>query len=107
MIRDSGSMKFVGDDGAGGVLALGHGRLPGLSRQAPSRAARAVRSSSTAQRRLLLDEPTNHLDLPSREAFEHAFDSFEGAALVITHDRYFIERFADRVIELSPSGNAS
>ncbi len=49
---------------------------------------------------LLLDEPSNHLDLPSREAFEMAFDSFEGAALVITHDRYFIERFADRVIEL-------
>ncbi|MEP6871789.1 MAG: ABC-F family ATP-binding cassette domain-containing protein [Anaerolineaceae bacterium] len=49
---------------------------------------------------LLLDEPTNHLDLPSREAFETAFESFDGAALVITHDRYFIERFADRVIEL-------
>ncbi|MBA4181493.1 MAG: hypothetical protein C0506_12960 [Anaerolinea sp.] len=49
---------------------------------------------------LLLDEPTNHLDLPSREAFETAFDSFDGAALVITHDRYFIDRFADRVVEL-------
>lgn len=49
---------------------------------------------------LLLDEPTNHLDVPSREAFESAFDSFEGAALVVTHDRYFMERFADRVVEL-------
>ena len=44
--------------------------------------------------------PTNHLDLPSREAFETAFESFDGAALVITHDRFFIERFAGRVIEL-------
>jgi ATP-binding cassette subfamily F protein 3 len=49
---------------------------------------------------LLLDEPTNHLDLPSREAFESAFANFEGAAIIVTHDRYFIEQFADEVIEL-------
>ena len=55
---------------------------------------------------LLLDEPTNHLDLPSREAFEAAFGSFEGAALVVTHDRHFIERFADRVVELPGAGPA-
>jgi ATPase subunit of ABC transporter with duplicated ATPase domains len=47
-----------------------------------------------------LDEPTNHLDVPSREAFESAFDTFTGAALVVTHDRYFIERFAERIVEL-------
>ena len=52
---------------------------------------------------LLLDEPTNHLDLPSREAFEAAFSSFDGAALVVTHDRHFIERFADRIVELEPA----
>ena len=49
---------------------------------------------------LLLDEPTNHLDLPSREAFEAALDGYNGAALIVAHDRYFIERFADVVIEL-------
>ncbi|MEE8422345.1 MAG: ATP-binding cassette domain-containing protein [Dehalococcoidia bacterium] len=49
---------------------------------------------------LLLDEPTNHLDVPSREAFEASFDEFEGAALVVTHDRYFIERFADVVLAI-------
>ncbi|MEX2032046.1 MAG: ATP-binding cassette domain-containing protein [Dehalococcoidia bacterium] len=43
---------------------------------------------------LLLDEPTNHLDLASREAFEAALDGFSGAALVVTHDRYLIQRFA-------------
>ena len=46
---------------------------------------------------LLLDEPTNHLDLASREAFEAALDGFGGAAVVVTHDRYLIARFADEV----------
>jgi len=46
---------------------------------------------------LLLDEPTNHLDLASREAFEASLNGFEGAAVVVTHDRYLIERFADQV----------
>jgi ATP-binding cassette subfamily F protein 3 len=50
---------------------------------------------------LLLDEPTNHLDIPSLEAFEAAFEAYEGAAIVVTHDRYFIERFADDVLDLS------
>ena len=49
---------------------------------------------------LILDEPTNHLDLASREAFEQALEGYSGAALVVSHDRRFIERFADRVIEL-------
>ena len=49
---------------------------------------------------MLLDEPTNHLDLPSREAFEAALDAFDGAAVIVTHDRYFIERFADTVVEI-------
>mgnify|MGYP001215703963 CR=1 FL=1 len=49
---------------------------------------------------LILDEPTNHLDLASREAFEQALEGYTGAALVVSHDRRFIERFADRVIEL-------
>ncbi|MGH2632748.1 MAG: ATP-binding cassette domain-containing protein, partial [Tepidiformaceae bacterium] len=50
---------------------------------------------------LLLDEPTNHLDLPSREAFETAFAAFEGAALIVTHDRYFIDQFADTIVEIA------
>ncbi len=46
---------------------------------------------------LLLDEPTNHLDLASREAFEAALEGFGGAAVVVTHDRYLIARFAEEV----------
>jgi ATP-binding cassette subfamily F protein 3 len=49
---------------------------------------------------LLLDEPTNHLDLASREAFEQALANYNGASLVVSHDRRFIERFADLVVEL-------
>ncbi|MDB4866283.1 MAG: transporter ATP-binding protein [Cohnella sp.] len=46
---------------------------------------------------LLLDEPTNHLDIASREALEESLDDFPGTVLAISHDRYFINRFAQRV----------
>jgi ATPase subunit of ABC transporter with duplicated ATPase domains len=49
---------------------------------------------------LILDEPTNHLDLPSREWIEEALDDFGGTILFVSHDRYFIRRFADRVAEM-------
>ena len=49
---------------------------------------------------LILDEPTNHLDLASREWIEEAVAEFEGALLFVSHDRYFIRRFADRVWEI-------
>ncbi len=50
---------------------------------------------------LLLDEPINHLDIPSRERFEQALAQFDGTILAVVHDRYFIERFASRVWEIS------
>ena len=46
---------------------------------------------------LILDEPTNHLDIPSREWMEGAVAEFDGALLLLSHDRYFIDRFAQRI----------
>ena len=49
---------------------------------------------------LILDEPTNHLDLPSREWIEEAVEAFDGTLLFVSHDRYFVERFATRILYL-------
>ena len=56
---------------------------------------------------LLLDEPTNHLDIPSREALEAALLDFGGTMLVVSHDRYFINKLSTRVLSIGMNGAES
>ena len=53
---------------------------------------------------LLLDEPTNHLDIASREALEAALEGYNGTMLIVTHDRYLVNRLADRILHMTPNG---
>ncbi|MBR2133753.1 MAG: ABC-F family ATP-binding cassette domain-containing protein [Eubacterium sp.] len=53
---------------------------------------------------LLLDEPTNHLDAFSREELENTLLNYQGTMLIVSHDRYFINKLATRIIELTPDG---
>ncbi|HEY8172832.1 MAG TPA: ABC-F family ATP-binding cassette domain-containing protein [Dehalococcoidia bacterium] len=83
---------FAGDDALTPVSRLSYGERKRLA------LAKLVLGGANL---LLLDEPTNHLDLPSREAFEAALDEYDGAMIVATHDRFFIERFANRIWRLT------
>lgn len=49
---------------------------------------------------LILDEPTNHIDIDTKEVFENALEEFSGTILFISHDRFFINKFADKVVEI-------
>ena len=53
---------------------------------------------------MIMDEPTNHLDLMSREVLEAALDEYDGTLLFVSHDRYFLNRIADRIVELNREG---
>jgi ATPase subunit of ABC transporter with duplicated ATPase domains len=82
--------------GAGAVARGGRTLSPG-ERSRASLALLAARGVNC----LALDEPTNHLDLPAIEELEQALDAFEGAVLLVTHDRRFLERFrATRTLRL-------
>ncbi len=49
---------------------------------------------------LILDEPTNHLDIPSKQMLEQALSNYKGTALIVSHDRYFISKVANKIVEI-------
>jgi ATPase subunit of ABC transporter with duplicated ATPase domains len=53
---------------------------------------------------LLLDEPTNHLDIPAREAIEEALEDYTGTTVLVSHDRFLLDRIANRVLDLGDPG---
>lgn len=90
-----GRFLFTGEDVEKPVASLSGGEKARLSL-----AKLMLQKSNT----LVLDEPTNHLDLDSKEVLENALDDFPGTILFVSHDRYFINRIATKVIDVGPSG---
>jgi len=85
--------RFVGDD----VYKL-VGELSGGER-ARLTLSKLILSDTNL---LVLDEPTNHLDIDSREALESALEQYEGTVVIVSHDRYFIEKLATRMLDIVP-----
>ena len=90
-----GSFLFSGDDVLKPVSALSGGERARLA------LAKLMLKKANF---LILDEPTNHLDLPSKEILENALIDYPGTILFVSHDRYFINRIATKVLELSWNG---
>jgi ATP-binding cassette subfamily F protein 3 len=49
---------------------------------------------------LILDEPTNHLDIPAKEMLEEALQNYEGSAIIVSHDRFFLSQVANKIVEI-------
>ncbi|WP_404407632.1 ABC-F family ATP-binding cassette domain-containing protein [Jeotgalibacillus malaysiensis] len=91
-----GNFLFSGDDVLKPVSTLSGGEKARLA------LAKLMMQKSNL---LILDEPTNHLDLDSKEILENALIDYPGTILFVSHDRYFINRLATKVLELSPDGS--
>lgn len=90
-----GNFLFSGDDVQKRISALSGGEKARVS------LAKLMLQESNV---LILDEPTNHLDLYSKEVLESALIDYEGTLLFISHDRYFLNKMAERIVELHPEG---
>lgn len=91
-----GSFLFSGEDVEKTVPLLSGGEKARLA---------LAKLSMNKENFLVLDEPTNHLDIDSKEILEQALIEFTGTILFVSHDRYFINRIATKVVELSSAGS--
>ncbi|MFD0717258.1 ABC-F family ATP-binding cassette domain-containing protein [Paenibacillus sp. GCM10027626] len=90
-----GNFLFSGDDVQKRISALSGGEKARVS------LSKLMLANANM---LILDEPTNHLDLYSKEVLEAALLDYEGTLLFISHDRYFLNKMAERIVELTPDG---
>lgn len=88
-----GNFLFSGED-----VEKRIGTLSGGERARVALAKLAIEQNNC----LILDEPTNHLDIDSKEVLENALSDFDGTLLFVSHDRYFINRIANKVYEINP-----
>lgn len=91
-----GAFLFSGDDVKKSVAMLSGGEKARLL---------LAKLSMENNNFLVLDEPTNHLDIDSKEVLENALIAFDGTILFVSHDRYFINRIASKVLEISEEGS--
>ncbi|MFC3932949.1 ABC-F family ATP-binding cassette domain-containing protein [Streptococcus dentapri] len=91
-----GAFLFSGDDVKKSVAMLSGGERARLL---------LAKLSMENDNFLILDEPTNHLDIDSKEVLENALIDFDGTLLFVSHDRYFINRVATKVLEISDQGS--
>ena len=91
-----GAFLFSGDDVKKSVAMLSGGEKARLL---------LAKLSMENNNFLILDEPTNHLDIDSKEVLENALIDFDGTLLFVSHDRYFINRLATKVLEISETGS--
>ena len=90
-----GSFLFTGQDVEKSISSLSGGERARVS---------IAKLALNHDNFLVLDEPTNHLDIDSKEVLENALIDFEGTLLFVSHDRYFINRLANKIIEIEPDG---
>ncbi|WP_291634978.1 ribosomal protection-like ABC-F family protein [Clostridium sp.] len=89
------SFLFIGDDVFKNISALSGGERCRIN---------LLKIMLSKSNFLLLDEPTNHLDIMSREALEDSILAYDGTVIVISHDRYFLNKVIDKILELNQDG---